>query len=448
MLKSLKQLVAEVRRRIRWLRRDTLPYWLALVQRRRLRHVTFIGVTGSCGKTTTAALTGAVLESAGPCCLGAGDNSLAAVVKNVLSVSDSTKFCLQEISGSRPGRIASHCKVLQPQIGIITTVGSDHFKNFRNLEATAQSKSRLVELLPSTGTAILNADDARVATMAERTSARVITFGSSPTADVRATQISGAWPNRLVLTVNYRDETAHIQTRLVGEHWTTSVLAAIACGLVCGIDLGHCVRAVESFEPLLGRYSVHVQPNGPIYIFDHKAPFWTIAAALEFIRSAQAPRKTMVLGTISDYPGSASGRYRRVARDALEVADRVAFVGPHSGHVRKMQQPETLNKLLTFETSYQASLYLAQHNLPGELIYIKGSIAVDHLERIFLSQLDRVVCWRERCRKGRPCVDCAQYRIAKPPPFRLVHDGQSVASTQVPYQEHSSALVAGGRSLC
>ena len=94
---------------------------------------------------------------------------------------------------------------------------------------------------------------------------------------------------------------------------------------------------------------------------------------------------------------TATKRYRRVARDALEVADRVVFVGPQAGHMDRFRQGEARDRLFTFVTSYQASAFLARAAVAGELIYIKGSLTADHLERIMLSQLDRVVCWRERC---------------------------------------------------
>src|SRR6478735_148960 len=165
--------------------RDRLLNWSAITWRNRFRHVTFIGITGSCGKTTTTRLVGAVLGSDAQCSIGAGNNAHQAVIKNVLSVNRSTKFCVQEISGSRPGRISRHFRVLQPSIGIVTTIGSDHYTNYRSLEATAREKGQLVELLAKKDVAILNADDPHVLAMATRASARVITFGRSANADVR-----------------------------------------------------------------------------------------------------------------------------------------------------------------------------------------------------------------------------------------------------------------------
>jgi hypothetical protein len=107
-----------------------------------------------------------------------------------------------------------------------------------------------------------------------------------------------------------------------------------------------------------------------------------------------------------------------IARQALEVVDRVLFVGPQAGHVRKLRQGELRERLFTFQSSYQASAFLAEEVLPEELIYIKASIT-DHLERIMLSQMDQVVCWRERCGKRVPCRSCSNYQRPRAPPFGL-----------------------------
>ena len=174
-------------------------------------------------------------------------------------------------------------------------------------------------------------------------------------------------------------------------------------------------------------------------------PYWTIASSLDFLGKARARRKTIVFGTISDYPGSASARYRRVARDALQVADRVVFVGPHVGYFDKMRTGDLRNRLLTFLTVYQASNYLAQSTLQEELVLIRGSIAADHLERIVLSQIDQVVCWRERCGRAYACPDCSAYRKPNPPPFGLAESQITVTSGSDELSEKQRASMPDSR---
>jgi len=404
-LKRLRRRLANPKQRLAW---------LAMLNRVMLPHVTYIGVTGSCAKTTTTRLIGTVLETAGRC-RTKDDNGIFHVSRNVLSVGFLTRFCVQEITGEHPGRIRTQTKILRPGIGVVTNVGGDHYKNFRSLEATAREKGRLIEDLARRGIAILNADDPNVRSMASRTRARVVTFGLAPGADVRATDISSNWPNRLALTVVFGNESEHIQTRLVGEFWATSILAAVACGIACGLDLRTCAKAVATVQPHFARYSVHQVPEGAAFVLDHKAPVWTIPHSLGFLAAASAPRKTLVLGTLADYAGATGPRYRRIAREALNVADRVVFVGPSAGHVDKLRQGDIGERLLAFATVHEASAYFHQHTLRDELILIKGSIAVDHLERIILSQFEPVVCWKERCGRKLRCPECRSYTYPYPP---------------------------------
>ena len=132
--------------------------------------------------------------------------------------SSTSRYCVQEVSADPPGSIPIHVRMLRPQIAIVTTIGGDHYKSFRSLEATAKEKGTLVEALPRNGTAILNADDPHVRAMASRTRAKVLTFGVSPDANIRATEISSVWPDRLKLTIIHDQNRVRVHTRLAGEH--------------------------------------------------------------------------------------------------------------------------------------------------------------------------------------------------------------------------------------
>jgi UDP-N-acetylmuramoyl-tripeptide--D-alanyl-D-alanine ligase len=398
---------------------DRFSAYIAALRRGTLRHATFIGVTGSCGKTTTTRLVHAILSTVAKCHTGTEWNRPRHVVETVNTFPLSARFCVQELSGGTRGTIAESVNVLRPDIGVVLNVASDHYKAFRNLEATASEKGRLIEKLPRSGIAILNADDPHVRLMAARTQARVLTFGISPDADIRAIEVSGRWPERLCLTVTYKNEITTVHTQLVGDHWTPSVLAAMACGIACGLSLATCAEGVSACSAAMGRCSVHERPDGAAYVLDtHKAPFWTLSASYAFIRDAQASRKTMVIGTVSDYPGERSRRYRRIAREALQVADRAVFVGSSASHVSNLRQGELRDRLFNFETVYQASAFLAADPLAGELIYVKAS-GNEHLERIMLRAIDRVVCWREKCGQYRPCQRCKYYSKPAPPPFSV-----------------------------
>ncbi len=146
---------------------------------------------------------------------------------------------------------------LKPHVGIVTVVGTDHIRKFGSLDAIAAEKGELIASLPTDGLAILNADDARVLAMRQRSMARVVTFGRAPKADLRAFSVAAAWPQRLTLGIGWQGEFAVVNTQLVGEFWVSSVLAALACALEFGFSLAEAVPIIEAFQPLPARNSVH-----------------------------------------------------------------------------------------------------------------------------------------------------------------------------------------------
>ncbi len=354
-----------------------------------------------------------MLASRPGCHVVAEWNTIDEVVKTVLKARPTDAVWVQELSGNRPGAIAECVALLQPEVGIVTAIGTDHRKNFRSLEATAAEKGALIECLPPHGVAILNADDPLVRAMAMRTKARVVTYGRSADADVRADDVRSAWPERLSFTLTIGHDRLAVPTTLVGEHWVTPVLAAITGGVALGIDLGTCIAAVRDFEPVYGRNSVCVVPHGATFILDtEKASSWTVPAALQVVAAANAVRKTIIIGTISDYPGTAGSRYRGTAKEALKVADRVIFVGGQAARVAQVRAEVAPERLLAFATVAEAHAYLAQNMRPHELIYVKGS-STDHLERLFIANVEPVSCWIERCGRVGGCPACRYFKTVR-----------------------------------
>jgi UDP-N-acetylmuramoyl-tripeptide--D-alanyl-D-alanine ligase len=376
-----------------------------------LRHTTFVAITGSCGKSTASALTKALLGSSGEVNAGLYWSTVPHVARTILNCRLRHRWCVQEVSGWPLGNIDAVVRILRPQIAIVTLVGSDHLKAFRSIAAIAQAKGRLVETLSANGLAILNANDPLVRAMAARTRARVITYGTAADADLRAIGVSAQWPDRLSLTIEWRGAMRRIQTQLVGEFWVTSVLAALACALEMGIDLDRAVAATEAFAPIYSRHSPHRIENGPDFVIDTaKAPYGTIMTSVDFLKAARAPRKTLVIGNISDYAGSGSVKYRRVAHEALVAGVRVVGVGKNAATVGKLKAQFDQGLVESFPTSRTARDFLKSAVIPGELILLK-SAASGHIERIFLSwNAGDERCWVESCGK-KYCRRCSQLSL-------------------------------------
>ena len=149
-----------------------------------------------------------------------------------------------------------------------------------------------------------------------------------------------------------------------------------------GIPLEEAVRAVGTVAPLDRRLSPFAHPNGfTIVRDDFKAPLWSIPAALQFVKEARAQRKLIVFGTISDYAGPSDRTYVAVARQALDVADRVIFVGNASAKCLKARRHAHDEALQAFYSVEAAAEHLHGYLRSGDLVLLKGS-GIDRLDVI------------------------------------------------------------------
>ena len=401
-----------------------LMYRRAARHRRGLDGVTFVGITGSCGKTTTKELVAAVLARRGRVMRTPGNHNAAQwVPRTVLEVRPEHAYCVQEIGAGGPGSLDAPIALVRPRVAVVTNIGDDHRSAFRTLETTAAEKRKLVEAVPGDGVAVLNADDPRVLEMAGACRGAVLTYGLGEGAAVRGDRVVAEWPGHLSFVVHHGDASLPVQTRFNGAHWVHAFLAAITTGLALGVSLEDAVAAVATGEPWAARLS-EMEVDGVVFVRDEcKAPLWTVAPALAFLRTARAPRRVAVFGTLSDYHGRASAVYAAVARQALDVADEVIFVGPQAGRCAGARAHPKGSALRAFATVRQASEHLARSLRPGDLVLLKGSNRADHLLRLVLARGTRVGCWRTNCRRLKFCDECRLLRVPELPRLRLGSPG-------------------------
>ena len=375
-----------------------------------LRNTVFVGITGSTGKTTAKDMIATILGRAlGPGSQGKGsDNYAEDIAQLVLSTRRSDPFCVCEVGIHTP--IDFQLALLRPSIGVVTNVGTDHLSLFRTQEAIALEKRKLVRALPADGIAVLNTDDPRVAGMAEGFAGRVVTYGLSGSAMVRGEGVRAGWPERLSFTATVGDDSALVQTQFCGEHWSGTVLAALAAGVGLGVPLAAAAKAIASVQPFEGRMQP-VTVDGITFICDDwKAPFPTIKTTIDFMRGARAKRKVMVFGNISDLPGDSSKRYARIAESALEACDAVVFVGPNATAALRARRQRGA-KLMVFGTVRDAHRFLSGYLQADDLVLLKGSYRADHLHRLVLARSMEIVCWKQACGRNYICTSCPLVRV-------------------------------------
>lgn len=228
-----------------------------LLKRSKMGSTKFVGITGSGGKTTTARFIHHLLSEKDKCTLSAFDNTFPSIIGGMRKLEKNIKYAVFEISGDKQGAIDAACGYIQPQLGIVTVVASDHITNFHGIGEIAWEKSCLVSNIPPDGRVFLNADDPRVLDMRSRSRAKVFTYGRSEESDYRATDLIISSAGRLQFKCHHGEESAQFDVGLLGLHFITPVLGAIACAHQLGISLSSSAQRGKTFTQTEGRCSLH-----------------------------------------------------------------------------------------------------------------------------------------------------------------------------------------------
>ncbi len=280
----------------------------------RARQLSIIGITGSSGKTSTKDMLAHVLEGAGETVAPVGSlNSEVGVPLTVCRVTPTTRYLVAEMGADGVGHIAYLTTIAPPRVGIVLNVGTAHVGKFGSVQAIADTKAALVEALPADGLAILNADDHRVAAMADRTSARVVTVGDH--GQIRAGRVALDATGRPTFTLEGLGDPVRIHLGLHGAHQVGNALAVAAAAHELGIPVETIAERLESATAVSRwRMEVHTLPTGVTLINDaYNANPDSMTAALRSLAQMAGGRRTVaVLGEMLEL-----GRMSQSAHDEI-----------------------------------------------------------------------------------------------------------------------------------
>jgi UDP-N-acetylmuramoyl-tripeptide--D-alanyl-D-alanine ligase len=319
---------------------DTGQALLALAgwARRRLA-AQVIGITGSVGKTSTKDLMAAAC--------GAGRRTTAnersfnndqGLPVTILNAPDDTEVLILEMGMRGFGHISRLCEVARPDIGVVTVVGYAHTELVGGIEGVAGAKGELVEALPASGTAVLNADDPRVAAMADRTGATVVTFGSN--GDVRVSGVQLDDLARATFTVESPWGSGVVRLGVPGAHMVTKAAAGLAVAGVVGVDLRQAIEALADATVSGMRMELTIAPSGATIVNDaYNANPTSMRAALESLAAMRADRRVAVLGLMAEIedPGPA---HSEIAAYARSLGLELVAVGTDLYGIEPLDGPE------------------------------------------------------------------------------------------------------------
>lgn len=296
-----------------------------------------------------------------------------------------------EYATDRPGDMKYLLKIARPTSAVITAVGDIpvHVEFFSGPDELAREDSRVIEFLSAYGYAVLNFDDEAVLNMAERTRAKVLSYGFGEGAHIRISNFEhrsedGA-PHGIAFKLEYGG--SFIPVRLdnaFGKPTAYAIAAAAGIGLIFGMNLVTIAEALTHYEPPRGRMRL-LKGLKDAHIFDdsYNASPLSMHAALETLKDVEGKRKVAVLGDMLEIGQYTIEAHSEIGRYAKKCADVLVTVGTRAKFIadeaKKMGMPA--KNILSFETAEEAAPKVHEMLMRGDVVLIKASRSIG-LEKV------------------------------------------------------------------
>jgi UDP-N-acetylmuramoyl-tripeptide--D-alanyl-D-alanine ligase len=344
-----------------------------------------VGVTGSIAKTSTKEAIAAVLGSSFRTLRSEGNqNNEIGLPLTLLRLGRDHRAAVLEMGMYAGGEIAELARLAKPRIGVVTAVHGVHLSRMGSLAAIEQAKGELVEALPSNGVAVLNQDDRRVRRMADRTAARVLTYGLADEADVGAEDIASLGLDGMRFTLRMPARRGGRPVRLparipgLGKLSVHNALAGAAVGMAAGLEPPVIVGALAS-----GWSSAHrgqVIRAGRVTIIDdsYNASPPSVTAALDLLAGLPG-RRIAVLGEMLELGKGAASGHREVGTAAAATCDLLIVVGSGAAGIAAGAKAAGLDPSRIIEArDRDVALDLLRGRLrDGDVVLVKASRGVE-----------------------------------------------------------------------
>jgi len=344
-----------------------------------------IAVGGSNGKTTTKELLASVLAQRGPTLKSeASFNNDIGVPLTLLQLTLKHQAAVLEAGTNHPGELAPLVAMIQPQLGVITSIGREHLEFFGDVAGVVREEGMLAELLPASGTLFINGDSEWAEPIAARTVAAKVRVGLGAHNDWRAKGI------RLDKNgVTFRVEAAvasfngEYRINLLGRHQVVNALLAMAVGAALGLTPVQVRAGLAECVPPKMRLQFW-EANGVRVLNDaYNANADSTLAALQTLCELPLQgRRVAVLGDMNELGSHAEAAHREIGQRAAELGIGQLFaVGKMAAVTAGAARQAGLARVIEFSDVEAAMNAVKSFLKAGDVVLFKASRACQ-LERI------------------------------------------------------------------
>jgi len=346
---------------------------------RRRTHVSVVAITGSNGKTTTKEMTASVVSTRYKTLSTKGNfNNEIGLPLTLLDLKNSHQWAVLELGTNRPGEINRLGEICIPDIGVITNIGFAHLEGLGSIEGVMNAKGELLKRIKPEGTAVLNADDSRVLYLSTKTSRKVLYFGLSEDARIKALNVNETTTG-ISFTLVLPEERVPIKLRTSGRFMVSNALAAASVGYIIGLSLEEIKAGLECFQPVKGR--INIFDIRGVHIIDdtYNANPDSMEAAIRILSSLKGnSRGILVAGDMLELGEHAESMHRKIgALFARSNIARLYITGEFAKAVANGARKEDKNLMDIFIGAREEILEdLKKSLLPGDWVLVKGSRAM------------------------------------------------------------------------
>ncbi len=373
------------------------------------KNSTFIGVTGSVGKTTTKEMLKIVFDKliGNTYATDGNKNNEYGLPLSIANIDDENLRCgIFELGMSAPGEISYLSKILKPNIGIITSIAPAHLEYFSGLDEIAAAKAEIVEGMPDNSSLIVNFDSPHIDTILkiadDKSNLKIFGYSQSKnniTADFKITLIGyeilkiDSNSYHTLVSLKYESNegiNGKVKYKIgcIGNEFIVNSMAVFSSLLVYSLahdlDLEKIViamNALKSFHGLKTRGgTIHYQ-KFDIKVLDdsYNANPTSVAAALNRLSQnfqlSEYKRKIAILGDMLELGEDELKMHRELVKNITDnKIDKVFCIGKRMYELFQILPDH--QKGLWFETSDEMSQNIINHIQPFDFIMIKGSFSM------------------------------------------------------------------------
>lgn len=350
---------------------------LALAYRNQL-NIKIIGVTGSNGKTSTKDITAGILSQKYKTQKTMGNyNTEIGVPFTLLSLDEDCEVAVIEMGMERKGEIDFLTRLVQPDIGIITSVGLVHIDNFSCIEEIAKAKLEIVNGIKDNGLFIYFGDDELIEKTVKSTeiksSIRKETFGLEKHNTLWLEEFKEDIDGITFKVSDENFEELHVE--MLGKHQALNAMAAILAAKELGMNSEEIRLGLLKIEKTGLRNEV-IKINECTILNDcYKSNPVSINAALEIFELFNSNKKIAVLGDMLGYREMSHDTHYNVGKDlAAHNIDELVTIGQEAKLMAKGARENTsIKNIIEFDTKEEATEYLSKYLEENCTMLIKGS---------------------------------------------------------------------------